>query len=170
MAKVLSAGVAALAEEHGVPGWILVAGDETGTRRDEYFFTTHPDFDAATLIRLFTCRWSIETTFQEMRAHLGFETTRGWARQTVLRVGPCLLGLFSLVSLIYHEHLKRHEPRLGHRPSYRKAEPTFSDAIATVRELFWEKTVFAQPPFRQAMKKLPRRLKRFLMDTLSQAT
>jgi hypothetical protein len=148
--------------------WVFVR-DDTGTRRDEYFYTTNPDFDAATLIHLFTCRWSIETTFQEMRAHLGFETTRGWSQKTVLRVGPCLLGLFSFVSLIYHEHLKRHQPRLGHRPGYHKTQPTFSDAIAAVRQLFWEQTLFAQPHFRQAIQKVPPRFKQFLLDVLCQA-
>ena len=148
--------------------WVFVR-DDTGTRRDEYFYTTNPHFDAATLIHLFTCRWSIETTFQEMRTHLGFETTRGWREKTVLRVGPCLLGLFSIVSLIYHEHLKRHQPRLCHRPGYQKVEPTFSDAITAVRQLFWEKTLLAQPHFRQAMQKVTPRFKQFLMDVLCQA-
>ncbi len=148
--------------------WVFVR-DDTGTRRDEYFYTTRPEFDAATLIHLFTCRWSIETTFQEMRAHLGFETTRGWARKTVLRVGPCLLGLFTVVSLIYHEHLRRHPPRLGHRPGHHKTEPSFSDAIAAVRQLFWEKTLFAQPHFRKAVQKVAPSLKQFLLDVLCQA-
>jgi hypothetical protein len=45
----------------------------------------------------------------------------------------------------------RKDGKLGHRPGYEKREPTFSDAIAEVRRLFWEKTLFAQPRFRQAM-------------------
>ena len=147
--------------------WVFVR-DDTGKRRDEYFYTTNPSFSAATIIHWFTCRWSIETTFQEMRAHLGFETTRGWAVKTVLRTGPCLLGLFSVVSLIYHEHLKQRAPQLGHRPGYVKAEPTFSDAIAAVRRLFWEKTLFAQPLARDAMQKLPRQLRQLVFDQLCQ--
>lgn len=149
--------------------WVFVR-DDTGTRRDEYFDTTNPGFAAATVIHWFTCRWSIETTFQEMRAHLGFETTRGWAAKTVLRTGPCLLGLFSVVSLIYHEHLKRRKPELCHRPGYRKAEATFSDAITAVRRLFWAETLFAQPLAREAVQKLPRKLRQLIFDQLCQAT
>jgi hypothetical protein len=149
--------------------WVFVR-DDTGTRRDEYFYTTNTTFDAGRLIHLFTCRWSIETTFQEMRSHLGFETTRGWTPKTVLRVGPCLLGLFSIVSWIYYEHLKHHPPRLIHRPGYRKSEPTFSDAISEVRRLFWEKTLFAQPHFQQAVQKVSPNFKNFLLDCLCQAT
>jgi hypothetical protein len=42
--------------------------DETGNRRHEYFSTTDPKFDPAPIIHYFTCRWSTETTFPEMRA------------------------------------------------------------------------------------------------------
>lgn len=148
--------------------WVFVR-DETGNRREEYFYTTHADLDAATIIYYFTCRWSIETTFQEMRAHFGFETTRGRVANTILRTGPCLLGLFSVVSWIYHEHLKRHQPRLGHRPDYQKTEPTFADAIAEVRRLFWTETVFQQPYFAEAIQKVPPKLKNILLDNLCQA-
>jgi hypothetical protein len=63
----------------------------------------------------------------------------------------------------------RKDGKLGHRPGYEKREPTFSDAIAEVRRLFWEKTLFAQPRFRQAMQKLPRKLRNLLLDYLCQA-
>jgi hypothetical protein len=65
--------------------WVFVR-DLSGTHRDEYFYTTDPGLTPATLITLYTTRWNIETTFQEMRAHLGLETTRGWCRTTVLRL------------------------------------------------------------------------------------
>jgi len=67
--------------------WVFVR-DCTGRRREEFFFTTATWFSPTKIIRLFTLRWSMETTFQELRAHLGLETTRGWCRNTVLRMGP----------------------------------------------------------------------------------
>ena len=57
--------------------WVYVH-DGTGTHRDDYFFTTDLGLTAQAVIETFTGRWSIETTFQEMRAYLGLETTRGW--------------------------------------------------------------------------------------------
>ena len=152
---------------HEFARWVFVR-DETGNRREEYFYTTDAEFDAGTIIYYFTCRWSIETTFQEMRAHFGFETTRGRVANTILRTGPCLLGLFSVVSRIYHEHLKRHQPRLADRPNYHKTEPTFADAIAEVRRLFWTETVFQQPYFAKAIQKVPPKLKNMLLDNLCQ--
>ena len=72
--------------------WVYVH-DLTGTHRDEYFYTTDVKMSPSQVIEFFTGRWSIEVTFQEARAYLGVETTRGWSRQTVLRAEPCLFGL-----------------------------------------------------------------------------
>jgi len=81
-------------------------------------------------------RWDIELTVEERRAHLVIEGLRHWCQQSVLRVIPCLLGLFGLVRLIYKEHLRLHPVRLIERPGYMKREPRFAEVLATVRELF----------------------------------
>jgi hypothetical protein len=77
--------------------------------------------------------------------------------------------LFSVVSLIYNEHLRRHPLRLGHRPDYQKAEAGFSDAIAAVRQLFWEQTLLAQPRLRKAVQQITPAFKQFLLDALCEA-
>ena len=148
--------------------WVFVR-DAEGTRRDEYFYTTHDGFTPEQIASLYTLRWNLEVTFQELRAHLGFETPRQRVPQSVLRMAPCLMGLFSVICLIYHEHLKRHKVRTWTRPCYTKSEPTFSDAIATVRRLFWQETVFAQPYFRKVCKNLPPKLQQFILDHFCQA-
>ena len=68
--------------------WVFVR-DLSGTHRDEYFFTTDTSMSAEAVIEMYGGRWNIETTFQEMRSHLGLESTRGWSRETVLRMAPC---------------------------------------------------------------------------------
>ena len=82
--------------------WVFVH-DLTGTHRDEYFFTTDPAMTPQALIEAYTGRWNIETTFQEMRAYLGLETTRGRTEATVLRAAPCLFGLYTVVALLYEQ-------------------------------------------------------------------
>ena len=148
--------------------WVFVR-DEQGTRRDEYFYTTHDAFTPEQVVTLYTLRWNLEVTFQELRAHLGFEKTRQRVPNSVLRMAPCLLGLFSVICLIYHEYLKRHKVTTCDRPCYAKSEPTFTDAIATVRRLFWKETVLAQPYFRKACKNLPPKLQEFILDHFCQA-
>ncbi len=148
--------------------WVFVR-DDPGTRRDEFYYTTDQTLKLTGLVSFFTQRWPIETTFQEVREHLGFETPRQRVSNSVLRTAPCLLGLHSIVSLIFHEHANRHTIALCHRPGYHKAEPSFTDAIVTVRRLFWTKTVLQQPYFRKTFKKLPPKLRTTLLDYLTQA-
>jgi hypothetical protein len=78
----------------------------------------------------------VAVTFEEVRAHLGFETQRQWSPRAIGRTTPCLLGLFSLVILLA-AHL--HPTVLSTRPAawYAKAEPTFTDALAAVRRRLW---------------------------------
>jgi len=133
--------------------WVFVH-DIQGTHRDEYFYTTDTSLNATQIAGWFTSRWPIETTFQELREHLGFETPRQYVANSVLRTAPCLLGLFSIVCLIFAEHARRHRIRVRWTQWYAKAEPTFSDAIATVRRLFWKEIIFEKASHHKGFKKL----------------
>ena len=148
--------------------WVFVH-DVKGTHRDEYFYTTDTSLSLKQIVSWFTARWPIETTFQEMRAHLGFETPRQYVAKSVLRTAPCLLGLFSVICLIFAEHTRVHHIRIRSTQWYVKTEPTFSDAIATVRRLFWQESIFEKASYHKGFKKLPPKLKNMLLDYLSQA-
>ncbi len=121
------------------------------------------------IVSWFTSRQPIETTFQEVRAHLGFETPRQYVAKSVLRTAPCLLGLFSIICLIFAKHVRGHRIRIRNTQWYVKAEPTFSDVIATVRRLFWQETIFEKASHHKGLKKLPPKLRNMLLDYLSQA-
>lgn len=148
--------------------WVFVH-DLDGTHRDEYFYATDPDLTAAQIVSLYTARWGIEVTFQEVRRHLGFETTRQWKEQSVLRAGPCLLGLFSVVCLIYARHLsdRRRKPAVLATAWYDKREPTFSDALACVRRLCWEQTIFKRVAPDGGFQKLPSVFRETLLQCLT---
>ena len=174
----------------GNPGWYKGGGglvpvrwvfvhEVQGTHRHEYLYATDPTLRPDHIVSLFASRWNIEVTFQEVRAHLGFTTQRNWSAQSVLRTAPCLLGLFSVVSLIFARHVRdRRCPRgrtAGARsvlvlrtPWYGKKEPTFSDALTAVRRLCWE-TVLKQSLGAAGVTKLPRRLRLMLLEHLSRA-
>jgi hypothetical protein len=142
--------------------------DLSGTHRDEYFYTTDTTLPPDQIVGLFTGRWSIEVTFQEVRQHLGFATPRNWCRKSVLRTAPCLLGLFSLVALIFHRLWHKHPLAPRRDPWYAKKEVTFSDALAAVRRLCWS-GVLAQAWKPAGVTKLPRRLRLTLLDQLCRA-
>lgn len=108
----------------------------------EYLHTTDVVLTGPQIISLFTARWSIEATFQEMRAHLGFETPRQRVARSILRTAPCLFGLFSVICRVFAEHARHHRLRIRCTPWYTKTELTFSDAITGVRRLFWSEPHF----------------------------
>jgi hypothetical protein len=146
--------------------WVFVR-DEEGTHRDEYFFTTDVGMTAQALIGHYAGRWNLETTFQESRAHLGFGTTRGRCRRTVLRAAPCLLGLYSVVALVYHSlpEGKRH----GRVEWPGKAGLTFSDGLCAVRRWLWAEAVLPQAGAAGAIEKLPQPVRELLLTTLAPA-
>src|SRR5947209_6581233 len=111
--------------------WVYVH-DLTGTHRDEYFYSTDVAMTPQGIIEEYTGRWSIETTFEDARAYLGLESTRGWCARTVGRAEPCLLGLYSVVALLYWL-LPAADQEQGTVEWEGKQTVTFSDAITAVR-------------------------------------
>ena len=118
--------------------WVLVR-DPSGQREPQAFLSTNLDDTPAEILGCFVSRWRVETTFQEVRRHLGVETQRQWSDQAILRTTPALLGLFSLVTLWAGELMAAQATALRPRGAawYAKQEPTFSDAIAAVRRALW---------------------------------
>jgi DDE superfamily endonuclease len=146
--------------------WAFVR-DLQGTHRDEYFYSTDPALSPEGIVGLYAWRWNIETTFQEARAHLGLETTRGWCRQTVLRAGPCLLGLYSVVALPFVALPERERRGSVQWPG--KAVVTFSDALTAVRRWLWSSWVFPQAAGGTAIQQLPEPLRTLVFSALAPA-
>lgn len=147
--------------------WVFVH-DVQGTHRDEYFYCTGPTMTPDRIVSLSTGRWSMEVTFQEVRAHLGFATPRNRTATSVLRTAPCLLGLFSVVCLIFDRHTRGKGVKPTTDPWSVKAEASFGDAIALVRRICWAE-VLRQSPKHRRVTKLPRPLRHLLLDQLSRA-
>lgn len=147
--------------------WVYVI-DLDGTHRDECFFATDVSLTAREIIEMYGGRWNIETTFQELREHLGLETTRGWSRNTVLRMAPCLFLLYTIVVLFY-DTMPASSPHLRMRTWVGKEAITFSDMIISVRHHLWMQWVFAQVPGSGAVQKLPRPIRQLLDFGLTQA-
>ena len=78
--------------------WLLVR-DPANEFKPQAFLCTDQTADPITVLQLFVCRWSVEVTFAEVRHHLGVETQRQWSDLAIARITPCLLALFSQVTL-----------------------------------------------------------------------
>jgi hypothetical protein len=146
--------------------WVFVH-DREGTHRDEYFYTTDVGLSVVAIIAYYTGRWNIETTFQEVRCCLHLETAQGWCRRTVLRMTPCLFGLYSVVASLYNELPPTRRVVAIAWPG--KTVVTFSDALTSVRRWVWSDGVFSQVHGGPAVAKLPAPLRAVLYSALAPA-
>jgi hypothetical protein len=84
------------------------------------------------IVSCFLRRWQVEVTFQEVRTHLGVETQRQWANRAIARTTPCLLALFSLVTLLADRLVNQATLPLPRDAWYAKQQPTFAAALEGV--------------------------------------
>jgi hypothetical protein len=126
--------------------WVLVR-HVPGRRPPLALFCTDPTTAAEYIVAQYVDRWHIETTFEEVRAHLGLETQREWSTRAVGRAVPCVLGLFSVIVLLAQV---LHPEDLPTRRAawYAKSQATFIDALAAVRRHLWASQ--NQPPLHTA--------------------
>jgi hypothetical protein len=148
--------------------WVYVQ-DREGKYDDTCLFSTDLSLRPEEIIQRYIRRWGIELTFEEVRAHLGFETTRQWSRKAALRAAPALLGMYTVISLIYVAHAQHHPIHPRSTPWYHKEHITFSDALAIVRRLFWRQTVMSHWCKNGQCDKLPASLKRLVLDEFCMA-
>ena len=116
--------------------WVLVR-DPLGRFDPQALLCTDLEHAPEQVLRWFVRRWRLEVTFQEARAHLGVETQRQWSDLAIARTTPCLLGLFSLVTLLAARLGPAQRQTAASSAWYRKQRPTFSDTLATVRRHVW---------------------------------
>jgi hypothetical protein len=107
------------------------------------------------IVAWFVLRWQVEVTFHEVRTHLGVETQRQWSDLAIARTTPLLLGLFSLVTLLAHTHARRGRLPVRQAAWYAKSRPTFSDALALVRQELWQQLYFQPSHFQGDVRKIP---------------
>jgi hypothetical protein len=148
--------------------WVLVR-DPTGVRDTQAFLCTNLDATPMQILGWFVSRWSIETTFQESRAHLGVETQRQWSDLAIARTTPALFGLFSLVALWVSDPKIAASLRPRSAAWYCKRQPSFSDAIAAVRRALWSAPGFSMSRHRADSVKIPTALMERLTDALCYA-
>ena len=89
-------------------------------------------------------RWNIEVTFEELRAHLGFETQRQWSDRAIERTTPALFGMFSIIVLMALEISKTKVIQVMNCAWYKKTDANYSDIIAFVRRYIWRFRNYAE--------------------------
>ncbi len=145
--------------------WVLIR-DSQGKFATQALLCTNLMVSPEQIIAWFVRRWQMETTFEEVRRHLGVETQRQWTDKAIRRTTPALLGLFSLVALLAHPHLREESGPIRQAAWYRKRTPTFADALALVRREIWAQETFCMSSEGAEMVKVPRALVERFTETL----
>jgi hypothetical protein len=141
--------------------------DPAGRFATQALLCTDTAVPAEQVLAWFVQRWQLEVTFEEVRRHLGVETQRQWSELAIRRTTPALLGLFSVVTLLAHGPLTASPaPAIRQTAWYRKAQPTFADALATVRRELWRHQTFHTSPGATDVVKVPRVIVDRLTETL----
>lgn len=145
--------------------WVLIR-DPKGKFKTQALLSTDLKVTPVQMIKWFVLRWQLEVTYHEVREHLGVETQRQWSDLAILRTTPALLGLFSLVTLMAHQHAKRRKLPIRQTAWYPKTQPTFSDALALVRRQIWQHECFPSVASPTAHSKMPATIQNRLLSAL----
>jgi DDE superfamily endonuclease len=148
--------------------WILIRDPQQQFRPQALLSTNH-EVSPEQAVQWFVRRWQLETTFAEVRAKLGVESQRQWSDRAIARTTPCLLALFSLVTLLATDLHQRGKLRLRLSAWYCKTQLTFADTIAAVRQQLWTGSLFASSPQRQDRLEISRLLFEHLTEALCYA-
>ncbi len=116
--------------------WVLLR-DPQRRFDPQALLCTDPARDPLQIVRWFVRRWQVEVTFREARDHLGVETQRQWSDRAIARTTPCLLALFSIVTLLATRLDRRARSAVCGDAWYRRPRPTFADTLAAVPRQFW---------------------------------
>lgn len=148
--------------------WVLIR-DPQRRFRTQALLCTDQEIAPAQIVQWFVLRWQLETTYAEVRAHLGVETQRQWSDLAIARTTPCLLALFSLVTLCAND--LHQQGKLSSRQAawYQKPQLTFSDTIAAVRQQLWSSSLFTRSPKKRDQIVIPRLFFRHLTEVLCYA-
>ena len=148
--------------------WVLVR-DPQGKFSTQALLSTKLSSTPQQILEWFVRRWQMEVTFEEARAHLGVETQRQWSEKAIARTTPCVLGLYSVVTLLAARLLGEQSLPVRRAAWYSKESATFSDTIALVRRHLWSHQHFQMSEMRAEMIKVPRSLFERLTETLCYA-
>lgn len=148
--------------------WVLIK-DPTGRIAPMALLCTDQELASQSIINYFIRRWTVEVTFEEVRRHLGVESQRQWSDLAIARTTPVLMGLFSIVTLWTNQLQKRQGIEAQRSTWYQKVNPTFSDALALVRQQLWAKQQFLTSPSEAEVKYLNQPLIQHLYTMMTRA-
>lgn len=126
------------------PMQLVIVRDPHGHEPDDFFVCTDIHLSPAEVAEAYAGRWSIEDTFRATKQSIHVQQPQSWAGSGPERAA--ILG-FLLYSLVWWWFLAlpKWEQRVATAPWYAsKATPSFVDALATLRTVFWRNRIYTE--------------------------
>lgn len=114
---------------------IVVSPTRTGKVPYRAFFCTDPMVSVQYIFERYSCRWSIEVTFFDIKQFLGFADSQAWSEAAVQRTAPFVGCLYTFI-VIWYATAGRDSPLdiIPHRPWYTtKRCPSFADMLGAAQ-------------------------------------
>ena len=126
--------------------WVL-SRDHENPNEAIPFLCTNQNCSHSEIIECIVQRWSIETTFQEVRFHMGYESIYTWADKGIERVSPAIMASYSIVCLVAATAMEDKNEQIQPQKSawYNKTHVTFSDVHSYVKSLIIKESIFPHP-------------------------
>ena len=136
--------------------WVLIR-DPKGQFKPQALLCTDLTVKPEQILKWFVMRWQVEVTFHEVTDHLGVETQRQWSRPGYCSHHTRLVGLVFAGYLAGSLRMPGADKLPGRQAAwYTKPLPTFSDALALVRQELWQHLYFQPSHFRGECPKISR--------------
>lgn len=127
--------------------WVLIR-DPEGLLEPMALLCTDQELSVKDIVTYFVRRWSVEVSFQEVRAHLGGEMQRQWSDLAIARDTPVLLALFSMVTLLAERLHQQKKNTLDYRCLVSQEATLLQRCSGFGKETFVAKMQFIHIPFR----------------------
>ena len=124
------------------PVQLVICRDPDGKEPDDFWVCSDIQMPAAEVVGAYAGRWSIEDTFRATKQTIHVQQPQSWAGEGPLRAAVLGFLLYSLVWWWFLS-LPKAAQRVEPTPWFTsKATPSFADAMAKLREVFWRNRIY----------------------------
>jgi len=124
-----------------MPVLVVISRDPKGKERDDYFFTTDVEMEAADVLSAYADRWAIEDTFKNAKQHFGAEQLQTWVRKGPERAAGLGLWLYSMVWFWFCQQPAAKRTFRIQSWYMSKTTPSFADALRALRKVLWRQRI-----------------------------